>query len=96
MNNSDTYFLLVGAGCLVLGIVGLFTARLSWLRRIIFSLLLVFYSAVSFASAFHTDLSAVTGISWSVIFIMLFFLPSIFICWDIWDEYFKRKHGPDA
>ena len=94
MKNIDIYLLLVGAGCFVMGIAGLFRRRISWLRRVIFLLIFVFCSAVGFASAFHIDFSTMTGISWPVIIIMLFFLIPIYFIWDIWDD--KRKHDPDA
>jgi len=59
--------LLVGVEWIGMGIVNLFARRISWLRRVIFLLMSVFYSAVGFTSAFHTDLNRMVGISPSLV-----------------------------
>lgn len=79
-----------------MGIIGLFGRQISWLRRVIFLLMSVFYSAIGFAGAFHTDLGTMTGIGSSAVFIVMLLLPSIVILLGIRETYFKRKHDPDA
>ena len=79
-----------------MGIIGLFGQQISWLRRVIFLLMSIFYSAVGFAGAFHTSLGTMTGISPSAVFIIMLLLPSIIILLGIRDGYFKRKHDPDV
>jgi uncharacterized membrane protein YuzA (DUF378 family) len=96
MKNIDTFMLFVGVGWICMGIIGLFGRRISLLRRVLFMLMSVFYAAVGFASAYHTNLNTVAGISSSAVFIIMLLLPSIIILLGIKDGYFKRKHDPDA
>jgi len=96
MKNIDTIMLFVGAVWIVMGIIALFGRKISWLRRVIFLLMSIFYSAVGFASAFHTDLSTMAGISSSSVILIMLLLPSIIILLGIWDGYSKGKHDPAA
>jgi len=96
MQNIDKFKFFIGALWICMGTIVLFGRRISWLRRLIFMLMSGFYAAVVFAGAFHSDFSAMTGISASTVFIIIMLLPSILILLGIWDGYFKRKHDPDA
>jgi len=96
MKATDTFMFFVGVGWIVMGIVGLFGRRISWLRRAIFLLMSVFYSAVGFTSAFHRDLKTMTGISSSSTIIIMLLLPSVIILLGVRDKYFNRKHDPNV
>ena len=70
MQNIDKFKFAIGVLWICMGIIGLFGRRISLLRRAIFLLMSVFYAAVGFAGAFNTDLSTMTGISSSTVFII--------------------------
>ena len=96
MQHIEKFKFFIGTLWICMGFIGLIGRRISCLRRVLFMLMSVFYAAIGFAGAFHTDLSALIGISSSAVLIIMLLLPSIIILLGIWDRDFKRKDDPTS